>query len=307
METTTRSNGAPDLRKRLQDPEIRASLNHLLDRLDAIERAVDTVERLEEQLPTAFVMATDAFDEAATGAADRGVVLDERTREALRLAERLTEPRTVDVLTRLIDRLDRLEQLADLADRLPGAVATAADSVDDALTRAAERGVVLDERVGRGLRMLEALTEPTTAAALERVIGRAAEIERLTALAEQAPAALATAVDVFDAEADRLIDRGYNPEQVLRQAVAALGRLGELSQSDEFQTLLECGVLNPKTLQAVGSLGAALADSQQEAERGETPRRGLFGLLGALRDPDVQRTIGFLTGFARRFGRQLGR
>jgi hypothetical protein len=307
METTTRSNGAPDLRERLQDPDTRASLNHLLDRLDAIERAVDTVERLEEQLPAAFVVAADAFDEAATGAAEQGVVLDERTREALRLAERLTEPRTVDVLTRLIDRLDRLEQLADLADRLPGAVATAADSVDDALTRAAARGVVLDERVGRGLRMLEALTEPTTAAALERVLGRADEIERLTALAEQAPEALATAVDAFDAEMARLVERGHDPEQAIRQAVAAIGRLGELFRTDEFEALLDSGVLDPETLQVVGNLGSALVESQKEAERGATPRRGFFGLLGALRDPDVQRAIGFLTGFARRFGRQLGR
>jgi len=81
--------------------------------------------------------------------------------------------------------------------------------------------------------------------------------------------------------------------------------LSEVFRTDEFRALLDSGVLDPEALQVIGGLGTALVESQKEATRGETPKRGMFGLLGALRDPDVQHAVGFLTSFAKRFGRQL--
>jgi uncharacterized protein YjgD (DUF1641 family) len=305
MESTTTNGTTADLETRLQDPETRAALARLLDRLDAIERAVDLLDRLEREAPGLFETTADVVDEELTEAAGRGVVLDERAGEALRLAEKLTEPETVDVLTTLIDRLDRLEQLADWADQLPEAAKVTADSIDDALTRAAERGVVPDERAREGLMLLEKLTEPDTAAALGALLDRADHLEQLSALAEEAPTAIATVVDVLDAEYARLAKQGQDPERALRQAFGALGQLGSLFQSKEFDALLESGVLDPEALRTVGSLGAALVETQKEANRGETPQRGFFGLLGALRDPDVQHAIGFLTTFAKRFGQNL--
>lgn len=304
MEPPT-TNGTTVLEKRLQEPDTVDALNHLLDRLDTIERAVDTLERMERVLPGLLATTVDTVDAELTEAADRGVVLDERAGDALRLAEALTERRTVDVLTRLIDRLDDLERLADLADQVPGAVATTVDTLDAALTRAADRGVVLDERAREGLMLLEKLTAPDTANALGAVLDRADELERLTALADGLPDALATVVDILDTEYMRAADRGYDPERTLRQAFGALGRLGELFRSDEFQALLDSGVLDPSALEVVGGLGSALVETQDEAARGQTPRQGLFGLLGALRDPDVQHALGFLTTVAKKFGRSL--
>lgn len=305
MESTARTNGAPSLEKRLHDPDTVEKLNHLLDRLDTIERAVDTLERLEQQLPMALSTATDVIDDELTQAAERGVVLDERAGEALKLAEKLTEPQTVAALTRLIDRLDRLEQIADLADQMPGAVAATVDTVDDALTRAAERGVVLDERMREGLALLETLTEPATARALNDLAGRSDQIAELARLADSAPQAIATVVDILDAEYARAAQAGFDPERALRDAAQALGKLSEVFRTDEFQALLDSGVLDPEALQVIGGLGTALVESQKEAARGDIPQRGMFGLLGALRDPDVQHAVGFLTRFAKRFGRQL--
>jgi uncharacterized protein YjgD (DUF1641 family) len=258
-----------------------------------------------QQMPDVLRTATDVVDDELTRAADRDVVLDERAREALTLAEKLTEPETVEVLSGLIDRLDRLEQVAALADDLPDVTMVAAETIDDALTRAADRGVVVDERAREGLRLLEQMTEPDTAAALGAVLDRADQLEHLAELADTAPEAIATVVDILDAEYARISAQGGDPEQVLRQTVGALGRLGDLFRTDEFEALLDSGVLNPEALQAVGSLGTALAESQQEAQRGEIPSRGVFGLLGALRDPDVQRAVGFITTFAKRFGQKL--
>lgn len=278
---------------------------HLLDRLDTIERMVDTIERLETQLPMALSTATDVIDAELTEAADRGVVLDERAREALVLAEKLTEPDTVATLTRLMDRLDRIDKLAALADQAPDAVAMAADTLDDALTRAADRGVVLDERAREGLRLVEQLTEPETAQALHAVMDRADVLEDLMETVDRAPDAIAMVVDMIDAEVAKAYAQGYSPEETLRETVGALGRLGELFRTDEFQALLDSGVLDPEALNVVGSLGAALVDTQKEAKRGQTPQQGIFGLFGALRDPDVQTAIGFLTRFAKKFGQNL--
>jgi uncharacterized protein YjgD (DUF1641 family) len=302
---TTHTNGAVDLEKRLQDPETREALVHLLDRLDTIERAVDLLDRLEHQMPHAIETGADMLDDELTRAAERGVVFDERAGEALRLAEKLTEPETVDVLTALLDRLDRLEQLAALADQVPDAAMITVDSIDEALTRAAERGVVLDERAQEGLVLLEKMTEPDTAQALGAVLDRAEHLERLSELAASAPDVIATVVDMLDAEYARAAEKGYDPERLLRQTIGSLGRLGELFQSDEFEALLDSGVLDPEALEAVGSLGSALVESQKEAQRGETPQRGFFGVIGALRDPDVQRAIGFVMSFAKKFGRAL--
>ena len=305
MEPTTSPNGTDALRKRLRDPETARALNRLLDRLDTVERAIDTIERLETQLPGGLATAADVADDELTRAADRGVVLDERAGEALTLAEKLTEPETVEVLTRLIDRLDQLEELAALADQLPGLTAAAVDTMDDALTRAADRGVVVDERAREGLQLLETLTEPETAEALGRLLDQSDRLAQLADLAETAPEALATVVDILDAEYAKAAAKGYDPERMLRQTIGALSRLGELFRTEEFEALLDSGVLDPQALRVVGSLGSALVESQKEASQGQTPQRGFFGLLGALRDPDVQRAIGFVTRFAKKFGQNL--
>ncbi len=299
------TDGAPSLEKRLQDPDTRQTLHRLLDKLDTIEAALDRLDRIEGELPPLLQTTAGVVDDELTRAADRGVVLDERAGEALRLAEKLTEPETVEVLSALIDRLDHLDDLAGLAEQVPAAATVTVDTIDEALTRAADRGVVVDERAREGLRLLEKLTEPDTAAALEHLLDRSDQIEELTALAEKAPDAIATVVDILDAEYARAAAQGYDPERTLRQAFGALSRLGTLFQTDEFEALLNSGVLDPEALEAVGSLGSALVDTQKAAQCGDTPSQGVFGLLGALRDPDVQRAVGFITTFAKKFGRNL--
>jgi len=150
----------------------------------------------------------------------------------------LKDPETRAALARLLDRLDAGERIVDLRDRVereaPGMLGTTADVVEEELTEAANRGVVPDERAREGLMLLEELTEPDTAAALGAVLDRAEHLEQLSALAEEAPRAIAMVVDVLDAEYAHLAERGQDPERALRQAFGALGQLGSLFQSEEF-------------------------------------------------------------------------
>jgi uncharacterized protein YjgD (DUF1641 family) len=51
----------------------------------------------------------------------------------------------------------------------------------------------------------------------------------------------------------------------------------------------------------IGSAGQALATSQQVPPK----PIGLLGALGALRNPEVQKALGFAVTFAKQFGRAL--
>ena len=138
-----------------------------------------------------------------------------------------------------------------------------------------------------------------------RAIAEVAEgLRPLIALAQQAPAAVAVLMDSFDEVMRTAGDRGIDVERgVLNGAEAALrfGATMDAQKVRELDALLNSGVLAPGTLRIIGELGRALT------ETAAAPRAasGLLGLLRALREPDVQRALGFLVTFAERLGRRL--
>ena len=131
------TNGAASLEERLNDPQTTKALHRILDRLDAIEEAVDGLATAVDQAPQAANLVTDMVDDTYRTAEEHGVDLDERIQLALQLTERLTAPETVGTLTRLMDRMDDIDQLIDLADQAPGMANMMVDMFDDAY-RAAE-------------------------------------------------------------------------------------------------------------------------------------------------------------------------
>ncbi len=204
----------------------------------------------------------------------------------------------------LLDRLDAIDaRLRAIESRLPaggllprgesvaGWLATFTDTVDDAQRRLASRGVDVDDRARRALHLLEALTRPATLDALTRLVE----------LTRDFPGWVATLVDTLDEEARRTADAGIDFDRGIRHAWRAALRLAlslgdrEIDRLTEF---LDSDVLHPAALRTVGDAGCALAEA-----RGSAPRRiGLFGLLGALREPAVQQALGFLVQVGRTFG-----
>jgi hypothetical protein len=298
----------PALAARLDEPATADALHRLLDRLDAVERAVTGLTAAVEAAPLAASTAADAFDEAVRRSEDRtGVAFDDRTAAALALAERLTAPRTADVLGRLLDRLDQVEALVGLADQLPVAATATADAADEAIRQSEARtGVAFDDRL-RGLAALvERLSDPATTEALGRLMGRLDQVEGLAQLADQAPGLVAMLGDMADETIRDAMHSDVDIERAVKQGFGAFVRMGELTASDEFQGLLDSGVLDRQAVAIVGQAGQALAATQRDcAAAGEPPTTGLFGLLKALRDPDTKRALGFLTRFAKHFGRAV--
>jgi uncharacterized protein YjgD (DUF1641 family) len=74
---------------------------------------------------------------------------------------------------------------------------------------------------------------------------------------------------------------------------------------DTISQLHDSGALGHETVAVVGELGSAAATTRTKKEYAAAAPKGLFGLLGALRDPDVQASLGFVIALARNYGRTL--
>lgn len=163
-------NGMAAIRRRLDDPETGERIGRLLDRLDQIENVLDRVEMLSSTLPGAIAAAADTFDDLAARGQEKGVDIDERVAGALELADRLTEPKTVKVLSELVGKIDQLQGLLDLADQAPGMMAAVVDTVDHVFQRAEAAGIDVDARLRSTYGLGEKLTAPATVDALGAVL-----------------------------------------------------------------------------------------------------------------------------------------
>lgn len=211
----------------------------------------------------------------------------------------------VAVLDRLDRRLARIEEsLASakaMSDHAPPLLGALVDSLDDAARRAQDAGTNLDERAATALRLVERLTAPKTAQMLERVLE----------LAEQAPAAVAMAVDTIDALSARAAAAGIDVDSRAKNLLVALEKLTSpsalrvlqdlLDRVDVVEGLLASGILDPAPVAVVSRVGQALAFTGRESP----PSVGAWGALRALKDADIQRAIGFALRFAQRFGHSL--
>lgn len=201
--------------------------------------------------------------------------------------ERSEGSNLAEVLTRLDQRLARIERtlepLQNIAEQLPGGVATVVDTFD---TWGREQGN-LDARVREGLRLMQRLSEPETLATAHKLLDAIAS----------APGLLATAGDVFDGLMRDAEARGTSVGTLvedLRELV-----LDVLRTAPQVRAVFTSGILDPRALEALGSVATHVA----RAAHAPPAKVGLFGAIGALSDPDVQRALGFLFAVARGFGR----
>ncbi|WP_287157800.1 DUF1641 domain-containing protein [Chloroflexus sp.] len=174
-------------------------------------------------------------------------------------------------------------------------------------------------------RLLATLSKPDTLAALDRLLAQSellaflvnalehllARGDELTENIRLAVEELRTTMNDRTITADKLIDAfiaflPYFPRlvAVAPNFIEVIERIEPFIASEEFDALLDSGVFHPDTVRLVGEAGDAFVASR-EALRQEPKPIGLFGLLRALRDPDVQRAAGLIVEFGRRFGRSL--
>jgi len=146
-------------------------------------------------------------------------------------------------------------------------------------------------------------TDPVLAVLL-RIEQRLAEVERVTSalapLVDAAPGGIGMLTDTIDSVAAKLGDRGLDLDARLHSVLRAFEVSTAPRAVNGLAAFVESKLLEPSALAVVSRLAAALA------EPGDTKAVGMWGLMRALRDPDVQRAVGFLLAVAREFGRHLG-
>lgn len=152
----------------------------------------------------------------------------------------------------------------------------------------------------------DAAAAPALLAALERLERRLATVERVAVtlapvaeLAATLPAAVAVLVDSFDGLAARLGDAGVDLDERMGSVARALEVATAPRAVAGLASLIESKMLEPTALAVISQLAAALAHP------GEAPPAGLWSAMRALREPEVQRALGFLLAVARQFGKNL--
>lgn len=125
-------------------------------------------------------------------------------------------------------------------------------------------------------------------------------VRRLEGATAQIPAVVATVTDIVDGLIERLGARGIDVDDRMRALLRAADHLTSPRALDALASVLSSEILAHQTTEVIGRIGRAIVTAEHEARP-----VGVWGLVRALRDPEIQRAAGFLIAMARRFGEEL--
>lgn len=205
-----------------------------------------------------------------------------------------------DVTARLTRIEATLERLAGALEQAQPQLAMAVDIADD-WVRERIGGDAVEERLSRLESSLLRLTEPATIDALTNMAAMAPELEPVVELASGFEDHVAMATDIAD-DWVREYAGGDGIEERLRVVREALltSTTPEVLSSVVAMAQLAPSLLRSAHVAAdLDPLVAAMTDAFAEP----STQVGMFGALGALRDPDVQRGVGRAIAITRHLGR----
>lgn len=148
-------------------------------------------------------------------------------------------------------------------------------------------------------------------AALARVDANLARIdtrlEQLEQIERAAPALLGVAVDAFDDAANALAARDINPSERLHNLIELLDRASRRGATQRLARWLDWLEQHPALDTGLLELASDVADAFEAAQRQGASKLGPLGILRALSEASVQRSLGFGLSLLRQFGHRLGR
>jgi uncharacterized protein YjgD (DUF1641 family) len=118
------------VQSRLSEERTLQAIDHLLQRIDTLEAAVERLAVVMHQGPGFVSMATDMVDDQVRRAKENGIYLDERMNNALVLAEKLTAPETTEQITKLLE----------FARQAPGMISMVTNIIDDSMANSIKKG-----------------------------------------------------------------------------------------------------------------------------------------------------------------------
>ncbi len=289
------------LKEKLNEPTVYESLNRLLDRIESIEQTMERLETLMENIPGVMAVAVDSADEMLARANNSDTDVDTRVDNAIALLNKVTESRNAGALTHLLDQIESLTPVVEAMAQLPGGVATVTDIIDEFYRKSAEAGVDIDERTRAVFQLLKSMTEPASMSAISDIVQKADRLKPFVDQIDALPGMIAMVVDILDESMRNAVENGTDVESILRQGKDVFGKLSGLLNSQEFAALMDSGVFAPEVVKVIADAGDALVESKRQP----LPNISLFKLLGEIRNPDTQKTLGFLINFARHFGQKV--
>ncbi|MEO0322385.1 MAG: DUF1641 domain-containing protein [Myxococcota bacterium] len=253
-----------------------------------------------------------ALDAASRALGRVGEVHGDATRDSIEeVVLRLAEPETLEALGNLLVLLPKLEYLAHVGAAGPELLEEALDVVRD------KTGEVPTAALGQaGGELLAALMSPDVLRALSGLARGIAGPQGTKLLRRLDSEALVNLVGSVDFDAVETLVRYAKPVAHIAEEIPwgsleayldlvkkpeitlGLHRLLELAPS--LVAPLEALPVQTRTLHLLASVNEAI-----EAAAENPPRKGAFGVLGALRDPDVQAALGVALEVARRAGAAL--
>ncbi len=264
------------IQERLQDPQVVSGISRLLDHMDSINFAVEAFE--------GFISRGEVIVESVAGtvhdlkAAEAGGAIGSLVEQAPELIEtgtrlaRASQAINVDELekSRLLERLTdpaTLQTLNQLLDKLPLA-AFLLESLDGFLQRG------------------DSIVENVTAIVADLKRGKSdISIDQITTSLQSLPK--------LKELGDQLLESDLMGDKMNKIINAGVG-------------MVDSGMLDKKVVSTLGDLGKKMVDTFEEVRAGNPqPIGGLWGMLKASRDPDVQKSFGFLVAFAKAFARHL--
>lgn len=277
-----------ELTRRLDDPDTSQALDQILNKIELVAFTLNSLDGFLQRSDTVIESVADGIQEMRTAAplgnldvSKTAAALSESLPELVDALPQLTHslPRLLE-LTRRLDDPDTSEALDKLLDNL-GLAAFMLTSLDGFLQRS---DTVIDS-VANGVHEIRELAPANEPKLLEN---------------------LALALPQLAAMLPQLVNMLPQITSMLPALTDVATRLETILTSREFEALMNSGVFAPKTVGIVGQAGNALVDSY-EANQVEPKPIGLMGAFRALQDPDVQRALGFLVEFGKRFGQAIDR
>ncbi len=201
------------------------------------------------------------------------------------------EERAVLLLERMERRLARLEQRLDTLTERAGEASNLLATAVDAFDHAVEEPARLEASLRELGPTLQRLTRPETLRGIQKTVD----------LLQEAPLLIATLGDSVDDLFAQAEAQGVRLDQVAKGLREALLHFAGMLGSEKVSEAFGSGIFEEEVVGKLGTLAHALVESTQSPP----PRVGMLSALGALRDPQVQATMGFMVRLASRFGGAL--
>lgn len=276
-----RGDAVEALQQRLSDPKVVEGLGRLLDRVDSIAFAVEAFEGFVARGETiadsvastvAELKHANPCDSAGQSTFQHWI---ERAPELMNTGTKLaavSQQAHLDDLeaSHLIDRLtnpETLQSLNQLLDKLP-LIAMVVESLDGFLRRG---DTIADNLAG----LVHELKRSDAPFDLSKLASLVQSLPKLQEMGEQ------------------LLDSGLADEGLPKVIDAGV-------------SMIQSGMLDKDIVAVLGELGRASVHTFVEVKNQHPPPiGGIWAMMRAAKDPDVQKTIGFFFAFAKAFSKHL--